>query len=85
MFIANGQDTEEITNMINLAHSALSLRMRSYHWSRREISTTLFGSETWPERAAGERMLVDFDSNTIRRILSYKYTGTVRAKKAPLV
>ncbi len=31
MFIANGQDTEEITDMINLAYSTFSLRMRSYH------------------------------------------------------
>ncbi len=36
MFVANGQDTEEIRSRINLARSAFS-RLQSCLWSRREI------------------------------------------------
>ncbi len=62
-------------------------------------SVLLYGCETWPVRVAGERVLEVFDNDSIRRILRVRYrdsvpsvelrhrlsyTGTARAKKAPL-
>ncbi len=82
MFVANGQDTEEIKSRINLDRSAFS-RLQSCLWSRREMSLRtkgrvyqaevrsilLYGCETWPVRVADERMLEVFDNASIRRIL----------------
>ncbi len=70
MFVANGQGTEEIRSMINLARSAFSC-LQSCLWLRREIlmpakgrvyqavvrSILLYGCETWPVRAADEKTL----------------------------
>ncbi len=42
MFVANGQDTEEIRSRINLACSAFS-RLQSCLWSRRKISLSTKG------------------------------------------
>ncbi len=82
MFVANGQDTDEIRSRINLARSAF-LRLQSCPWSRREISlctkgkvyqavvrsVLLCGCETWPVKVADERILEVFDNASMRRIL----------------
>ncbi len=70
IFIANGQNTEDIRSKINLARSAFS-HLQSSYWSRREVSLRTKGRvyqivvrlirpysrKAWPVRVAHERTL----------------------------